>query len=446
MSQDVLERLWRRRAASLSRRFNFGWWLERFNALSFAGLLLGAVALLVLRTWRPDGFDPLLPGGILAIVLVIFAGGAYWAGRKHFVGTEAGLIRLDDRLGLNNRLISAASQVGQWPEYSASERGPADFRWNVGRSLLPGLVALALVGAAWWIPIPERSGKPVPVVEPGAWEQIEDWLAALEESGLVEEEVIEDLEGRVEEFRNQPEEEWFSHSSLEATDTLQESLGMQIRDLAEEMNTLERDLSALKTFSGERSEEAREQIKREMEEALDALEGGGLPLDQALRKQLGKIDPAQLGKDTLSGLSKEELEGLQKQLRKGTGALGAMEGLPDLGQGEMPGEGQGGVGEGMEKGLGKGGVDRGRGDAPLFFGDKEDNLGTTKLERVENEDLSKATIGEVLGIGETEREIDKTAAGPVAGGGVGSMGRGGEAVSRETLLPDEQAVLKRYFK
>ncbi len=87
------------------------------------------------------------------------------------------------------------------------------------------------------------------MVEPGAWEQMEDWLATLEESGVVEEEMIEELEGRIEEFRDQPEDEWFSHSSLEATDTLQDSLGMQIRDLAAEMNTLERDLSALKTFS-----------------------------------------------------------------------------------------------------------------------------------------------------------------------------------------------------
>jgi hypothetical protein len=47
---------------------------------------------------------------------------------------------------------------------------------------------------------------------------------------------------------------------------------------------------------------------------------------------------------------------------------------------------------------------------------------------------------------ETEREIDEAASTPVAGGAVGSVGKGGEAVSRSTLLPDEQAVLKRYFK
>lgn len=100
--------------------------------------------------------------------------------------------------------------------------------------------------------------------------------------------------------------------------------------------------------------------------------------------------------------------------------------------------------EGM--GGGAGGVDRGRGDAPLYFGDTEDNLGTNAVEQVTNDDLSKATIGEVLGLGETEREIDKTPANVRDGGAVSSIGQGGEAVSRELLRPDEQLLLKRYFK
>jgi len=445
MSQDVLERLWKRRAASLSRRLNFAWWLERFNVLALGGLLLFASILLAVRTWRPEWIAPLAIGAVLAGLLAVLALAAHWLGRKHYVGAEAGLIRLDDRLSLNNRLVSAAARVGDWPEFNAGVRGPADLRWNLGRSLLPGLASLVLVLAASWVPIPQRTAKPPTVVEPGAWEQMEDWLATLEESGVVEEETIEELEGRIEEFRDQPEDEWFSHSSLEATDTLQDSLGMQIRDLAAEMNTLERDLSALKNFSTQMSEETREQVQKEMQEALDALEGGGLPLDEALRKQLKEIDPAQLGKDTLSGMTREQLEALQEQLRQGSAALGSMEGLPELGEGEGMGE-KSGFGEGEGEQPGKGGVNRGRADAPLFFGDKEDNLGTTKLERVENDDFSKASVGEVLGTGETERELDETAAGPVAGGAVGSTGRGGEAVSRETLLPDEQAVLKRYFK
>ncbi|NRB73751.1 MAG: hypothetical protein HRU46_05290 [Verrucomicrobiales bacterium] len=81
----------------------------------------------------------------------------------------------------------------------------------------------------------------------------------------------------------------------------------------------------------------------------------------------------------------------------------------------------------------------------MFFGD-EDDLGTNNIEKVTNEDLSRASMGDLLGVGETEHEEDKGASGPQAGGAVTSQGRGGDAVWRESLVPEEQALLKRYFK
>jgi hypothetical protein len=190
------------------------------------------------------------------------------------------------------------------------------------------------------------------------------------------------------------------------------------------------------------SEASREQKLKEFSDALDALEGSGLAMNMEMMKQLKSLDPSSLGQETLSGLSAEQLKALQSQLQKGSCALGSLEGLPGLGSMQL------GMGIGKGKGMtpGMGGVDRGRGDAPIFFGDTEDDLGTNRIEKVKNEDFSRATIGEVLGLGETERELDESATGPQAGGGVSSTGQGGDAVSRETLRPDEEAVLKRYFK
>jgi exonuclease VII small subunit len=446
MDQAVLERQWNRRAASLARQLNLGWWLERFNQLLLVGLLLFAVSLLAGRTWRADWMTTETVGLGLGGLLLVLAATAWILGRRRFADAGKGLVRLDEKLRLHNRLVSAAAKVGPWPDLPPDPLGVADFRWNLSRAWLPGLASLLLVAAAWWVPIPERSVSTAQVVEPSAWEQMEDWLATLEAEDLIEEEKIEELAGRIEELRDQPEEEWFSHSSLEATDSLEQSLGLEIRDLAEEMETLERNLSALQKFSSQMSEAAKEQARKEMEEALEALEGAGLPLNEALRKQLSEIDPSQLGKETLSNLSQEQLESLQQQLQKGSGALGSMEGLPEMGEGMGLGEGNPMLGMGEGEMPGAGGINRGRGDAPLFFDDKADDLGTDNLERVTNDDFSKAAIGEVLGLGETERELDESKAGPAAGGAVGSAGKGGEAVSRETLLPDEQAVLKRYFK
>lgn len=446
MDQAVLERRWRRRASSLSGRLNLGWWLERFNALAVAGLLLFALAIVALRTWREGFLQTGLVFGSATGLVVTFALAAWIWERRRFVGVEEGLVRLDDRLGLHNRLSSASKKIGPWPEFAPDDLRALP-RWQPARAWLPGLTALALVAAAWWIPVPKREAGPlVAPVEPGAWEQMEDWLATLEEEDLVEEELIEEMQKKIEELRDQPEEEWFSHSSLEATDTLAESLGLEIRDLAREMETLERDLATLQAFSSQLGPAAREQLEKEFGEALDALGENGLQVNEELLKQLQGIDPSKLGKETLSGLSAEQLKALQEQLRQGSGKLGSLEGLP--GEGEDGSQLAMGMGMSETPGLapGMGGISRGRGDAPLFFGKEDEGLGTSNLETVENPDLSRATVGEVLGLGETERELDRTPAAPGEGGAISSPGRGGEAVSRETLLPDEQAVLKRYFK
>lgn len=97
------------------------------------------------------------------------------------------------------------------------------------------------------------------------------------------------------------------------------------------------------------------------------------------------------------------------------------------------------------QGPGRGGISRGPGPAPLFLGD-ESNLGTSRIEGVQNQDFSKAALGGVLGIGQTEHKIDETRKGPREAGAVKSVGQGGDTVWRESLMPEEKAVLKRYFK
>jgi hypothetical protein len=76
----------------------------------------------------------------------------------------------------------------------------------------------------------------------------------------------------------------------------------------------------------------------------------------------------------------------------------------------------------------------------------EKDLGTRNFEGVTNEELERAALGDMLGVGETEHNIDETVKGPGSAGEVGSTGEGGDTVWRETLLPDEKNVLKKYFK
>ena len=180
-------------------------------------------------------------------------------------------------------------------------------------------------------------------------------------------------------------------------------------------------------------------LMRELSEALGSLEGNGLSLNEDLAKQLSELDPSKLGEATLKSLSKEQLQQLQQQLGEGSQRLGSLEGLQPLGEGEMQASGISGTSPGT------GAVKRGRGDAPIYFGDPED-LNTNRIESVSNEDLSRAAVGDVIGIGETEQDDDPVASGIQQGGTVDSTGSGGDAVWKDSLLPDEQTVLKRYFK
>lgn len=433
------ERFWRGRAAAIARRVNSGWWIDRLNRLLSVSLMVLAVTVLLLRANR----EPLLKGEIAMTalgILVVVLGGIAWVWAKpRFISSSDGLVRLDDSMHLRNQLVTAAAGVGTWPKASPDRKNGASPEWRWPVVLLPTLLAGAILALACWVPFPERSvAEPLVTNEPGDWELMENWKDTLEEEDLIEPDSLREMEERLEELQDQPEDEWFSHASMEATDNLKETFGRDIQELANDMATLERDLEALRSFSTEMSEEGKEMLLREMEEAMKGLESNGLELNESLAKQLKGLDPSKMGQEMMKSLSSAEMKSLQEQLGKGAKALGSMEGLPARSEGEMSATGLGQM-------PGNGGINRGRADAPIFYGDEED-LKTNRIESVTNEDRSQAAIGDLLGVGETDHEEEELKAAVRAGGSVSSSGKGGEAVWRDTLLPKEKAVLKRYFK
>ncbi len=95
---------------------------------------------------------------------------------------------------------------------------------------------------------------------------------------------------------------------------------------------------------------------------------------------------------------------------------------------------------------GKGGITRGPGTAPLTLSDEENDFGTNKNESVSNTDMSRAQVGNMLALQDGKHEVDKTIKAPQSAGTIQNAGQGGEQVWRESLTPDEKAVLKRVFK
>ncbi|MGI8603473.1 MAG: hypothetical protein ACR2OZ_10805 [Verrucomicrobiales bacterium] len=98
------------------------------------------------------------------------------------------------------------------------------------------------------------------------------------------------------------------------------------------------------------------------------------------------------------------------------------------------------------EGAGAGSPQRGPGAAPLFLGDKQSKLGTNKQENISSDDLSRAAPADLIATRDDKHEVDKTPVNVREAGTVGNTGAGGEQVWKESLSPEERAVLKRYFK
>ena len=332
----------------------------------------------------------------------------------------------------------------------ASQAVDAGLRWNWWRVAAPFAIAVLAIAASVFIPISTLEAAKAPPSEPLAWAQMEEWMDLLDEENLIEEQGIQEVKEKIDELRQKPEDEWFSHGSLEATDTLRQTLQQQIEKIGTELAIAERDLSALQQFGNQMSEDTKEKLLTEFDKALQDLALSNLPLNPELMNALKGVDPKQLAQGQMQGMSPEQMQQLREQLQKAAQACQQCSG------GNQPGQGQGlpaltnllkeGFGQGKPgEGPGRGGISRGPGAAPLALGDETD-LKTNQIEGVQNNDFSKAAPGDVLGIGQTEHDIDKTKKGPQAAGTVGSVGQGGDAVWRESLMPGEKAVLKKYFK
>ena len=449
--QSAAAREWRALARRTVLKVNAGWWLQRLSPLWIVASLSVAVAIVLRRSlaglegrewaWWAIG------GGVLALALAVIA---WMSARRRFLRESDGLVRLEDRLGLKNALTTASAGIGQWPDAPAeSSAVDAGLRWNWLRVVAPFAIAVLAIAAAVLIPIASVEAAKAPPSEPLAWAQMEEWMELLKEENLIQEQGIEEVKEKIEELRQKPEDEWFSHSSLEATDTLRQTLRQQIQNLGAELAIAERDLSALQQFGNQMGEETKEKLLTEFDQALQNLALNNLPLNPELMNALKGVDPKQLAQGQMKGMTPEQMQQLREQLQQaaqacqqcqGGGKPGEGQGLPSLSAAEMLGqtlkEGQG---------PGRGGINRGPGAAPLALGE-ETNLKTNNIEGVQNNDFSKAAPGDVLGIGQTEHDIDKTKKGSQAAGGVGSVGQGGDAVWRESLMPGEKAVLKKYFK
>lgn len=443
---------WRLAAGRVARQINLGWWLQMLGAPLVGLAVAGACVLLLVRRHFPELPPWQLSLGTTAGVLVV-GGITFLIARRRFEQPEAAMVRIEDSMQLRNALSAARAGVGPWPKLPA--RVDPGLAWNWQRVVIPPVAALAFLLAGLLIPVSAVPSDPdAGPEEPLAWEQIEADLERLGQDELIDENYLEETRKKLEELRSKDEEEWFSHSSLEATDSLKQQHRSELERLERELDRADRALGSLQKNAGAMPQAQKDQLLQQFDQALQGLQNGALKPNPELLEQLRQLDPEQLGQ-----LGPEQIDQLRENLRKaGQACKDCQGGGQGGGQGDewldelLDGDGQGGEGDGEGREQegdgpgGKGGVNRGPGHAPGVLGPEGEKLDTGDLEAMEAKDLSRSLPGDLLQLQDGEHEVDRAASGARAGGEVGATGSGGDRVWRESLDPDEQKALKRFFE
>lgn len=447
---------WQRHARRTAFRFNLAWWLQFFAPWA-AGL--GLVIMTGVLGWRSRGQDlPSLPwlGAGLAGIFLCAGLGCWWVARRRFARTADGMVWLESRLKLNNALTAATEGVTAWPP--APARVDDGFRFSARWLVAPALLTAVCLLLAFLLPL-SRAGAPPALPPPLALTRAEAILNVLEKEEVAAPEALKKAREQLDALLAQPPGDYYSHHSLEAADALETSLGEAAGQLGGQLQSAVNAASSLEKFDSSLSSSAREQLETDLKAAIDGLKNSSLGTSGGLEKQLGQLDPAKL-KELDPAKLQQMLQNLQAKAKAckdcqgggaGNGQSEAEKALADLlngkqGKGNGDGDGQGDGDSDGQEGKGRGGLQRGPGTTDLTFEKTPSDLATNKLEQLESQDLTRTLPGDHLGTRDMEHQLDKTPAGPSAGGAVASPAGGGDAVWRDQLLPGEQKVLRKYFK
>ena len=450
--ETATQQLWIAQARRVARKVNFAWWLQGFSAPLLLTGLLGTVAILLLR--RHDALRPLWHyGSALAAVLVIAALVTWWLMRRHFESPEQVLVRIEASMRLRSALSAAQAGVAPWPALPAEIHAGIGWHWQ--RVVFAPLAALLLLSASFLIPILKLQANQQAPDEPQAWARTEAELNKLDEEKIVDEEYIEEVRKKIEDLRAEDPQDWFSHSSLEATDNMRKEHKAEKQKLERAMKQAAKALETLQK-NPQMSEPEKARLANEFDQAVESMKNGAMKPNPGLMEKLNGLNPEKLGQ-----LTPEQMQQLKQNLQQNAEKLqspGEAEGEGEgedwtdelLADGTHPGDKPGqGNGEGEElEGVdkpGNGSVSRGPGHDPNLLGKASKELNTGKDQALQSRDLSKALPGDLLELQDGKHDIDTSASKVSGGGDVADTGKGGDRVWKESLDPNEQKALKKFF-
>jgi len=430
---------WHQIAKQTSRKINCGWCLQTLaTPLLIVSLIIAATLLIMRRELETLPTIPLILGSLATLTLTATA--CWLAAKKRFETMPQSLVRIESSMRLRNALTAADQGITQWPPVPTMVNDGVQWQWK--RLLIPAVTSAIIISCGLMIPIQAKS-QITPPQPPIAWNELDTSLDQLDEQEIVQEEYLDAMRKKLEKLREQSPDEWFSHSSLEATDHLQQNHQTEQENLKNNLQRAERALNTLQNNPGKIPPGQKQRLLNEYDQAVQKMQQGGMQPNEKLLQQLKKIDPQQL-----NNLTKEQIDQIRENMRRHA------QGLDANGQGKQPGENNDDwmndgdeEGEGEEgEGPGRGGIDRGPGTAPHVLGKPHEDTGTGKHQGLESDDIRNALPGDLLQTSDAQHDVDQTSHAPTSGGTTSGKGRGGDRVWKNSLMPNEKKALKEFFK
>jgi len=447
-SPDNAARFWFRQASGLALKLNFHHWLARLIPKLFVVLVAGAI----FELFRRETSGPVRWIGAFFLLGPALVGAWAWLqARRHFCTRSQALVRLETVLGLHNRLSAAEAGMIPWPRSVEEIHDGYTRNWKL--LLAPLLAGILLLEAAHLVPVGKIKAWAVadPVMEPPEMTQVQNWIDALKAEDLVQPEKLQNMQSTLDKLRDRPPQDWYTQDNLEAANSLRELTAQSMNTLSQDLDQADQTVQAMRDKMeqnpGPGQTAALQPMQDQLRRAGENLASGNLPLKRELVDQLRGAEKA-----ADKTLTADQLKALHDRLAKGKmAAKTAPKSNGGLSEEMKQAMAQSGQGEGNGRQRGKrgmpGGTGGGKETAPLELESREKITTAGSLSQVNNDDMSRAVLGETLKVSAGEHTVDSAAYHGNEGVGAAQVqGSGGQAVWRSTYDPLEADTLSRFFK
>ncbi len=444
-----------RAVMSLERRITAVLFVRQWIAWATVAAIVWGVIILVARL----AFAASPPLFILLAMLPVVIGGAVLHAMRMRPSRKALIALLDSESNCGGLLMASdAVPLGEWRVDVA--RVPR-VRWASRRHLIVAVLCLGFAAAAMFVPIRAEASKQTLDIRRDA-DQLQKRIDLLKEEEVIPDARAEAMTKTVDALRREAEAE-DPAKAWEALDSIAESTSQAAKEAGEEAlrkgEQLTRaeamamglasdalDPSQLAQAMRELANElqSKEQLSELPADLRDAIKKGALTkeqlqqLAQALRTQKGKL------RSTLAKLQKAGLIDA-KTLRECENAMNGGNGSGDLAQFLREHANKQGFSTAIGQWVkGTPGRDRGRGDAPMFFGEQAREDGEFREQTLPSATAASLSESEVVAVSAATPNANDSERS--TGGALTNAQAGSGSAFTTTVLPRHRGTVERFFE